>query len=1529
VLLPLALIGQAAWSYVNALAETIQDPGVPAKYDYKTPGGTITGWVDRFKVSVASGTVEIWGASATAEGQRLARVDHAFVSGIHPQEFLATGGFSAPITADVEGVFARIDRDRDGKLALQKFFPPAKGEPSRIPFQVTARKIQLVYQDQAPKSLGRPLQVIVPTVMAAGIGDDWQASATLNIVRGGTVRVVAQQLIDKSITGTAVTNRLNLEPLLSAGLGADLPPSLRIGDTIASGNARFTRTSDGKLAIRAPIEVQSTDVAYDGNQVANARIKGVVSERGFAGSVSAERSRSRVQFEGALSLATPLTVGGKLNAQLASLADVPSQYRKSIPPNLRVSAANFAGSVSYRGNKQPDWRVAGRAGASAIEFAKEKFGPLEVPVGADPRVALVDASRGVSWNQMRATGWGSYQISDGSVLAVASTDPVSLEKVPPAYRRSDVKGNVAAKLVAEGPIKQLMVRGVAQGNVRYQPRGKSEINLGAVVAAASYRDGKLLVQRGTATGGVGLATVWPAGDGTLRVNMRGIPLELLDPKLMGTGNVAANVVPDLKNPRVTGRAEAYGLAYGTTLVPVVAANFVADRTTARITELTGLRGTAVVTGRAAYRFSDQRLWGLADIDNLQASDLNEELLVGTVDVKNVRLVGTASQPKVTFGLEADELVAGGVKASMIRVPGAYESDQVTLGMGTASVLGGDVKVSGNYNLKQKTGAGEVDFNSLSLSNLGAEAGTSFTLAGIVSGSARVSIADSRVSTGNVDANLKQFALNQAPFGSGKVALEYDGKTYRADGEIGQLDRYITMSRLEYSPTADGSNADIRGNVEVSDFPAADLISLAQKQIDALPYEQRSVITSAKAVVSFGGEVSGTMKQPDLQVKVLEAKSINVSDTDFGTLTVSGDFTKDTYKVKTLALDGLVAKVNLSGSATKDGPIAVDGEVRNLQLAALRRFVPGLSSVTGSVNVPFVVSGQTNKPELLASLETEGFLQRKGDPRDLAMNISLDRVAISERIGDKGGIDVAGVWKYRGFQGAISATAPFAYPFEIPETGAVSAQITLADRPLRDIAELSDTLDPKRTEGSIKGSISASGSVAKIDWLGGVEFRASKLGWKASDITFENVVANAYVNPNRLGVDVKAAHAGGGSIEGELFTPTDPIAQLFGKLSEGGWQEVLDSQLTGKVALKDFRHRQKLEGAQSVSGRGDGEITISGPARSPLIAGELNLSNVDGSVSALGAGSSSAEPPLIDPRFKIQVNLVNPARIRAATADLSILGRVELDGKFTAPLVSSVLTVEKGTFRLPGGLVRIGQGGSVRFDYDGSNLNPPTLLVDVDGRSSVTTAVTGNTLDRYDVLISITGDLLKEGGLVFEASSDPPGLSQERIIGLLGQTDLLSGIGSDADRSQTTQQLQNAFTSFAIPVVFERLTEGLAQSLYLDYITVDYNPFDRVSLIIARSLGSGFSIQARRQISEPDPGQPIKYDVRLVYRPRRFRGFLSRFSLSVGADELRPFKISADYSTRFGRSYNGATKAATVIFPDRPKVRAGDPPGGKK
>ena len=752
-------------------------------------------------------------------------------------------------------------------------------------------------------------------------------------------------------------------------------------------------------------------------------------------------------------------------------------------------------------------------------------------------------------------------------------------------------------------------------------------------------------------------------------------------------------------------------------------------------------------------------------------------------------------------------------------------------------------------------------------------------------------------------------LNRAPFGAGTISAAYDGETVSADGSIGQIDRYISVSDVKYQP----STRLVSGSVAVSQLQAEDLTALAGPAVETLSYDQRKLIEDARGSVSLGATVSGNLKDPNVQLEVLEATGLRLSNTDFGTVTLAGTRTPSEIVLTKAVLDGPVAKINATGKVVKDGPITIDGEVRDLIISSLKAFYPSVATITGKANIPFVVSGTTEKPELTASVETVGLLQKPGDPRDLALDISLDRVSISESTAAGGGIDIGGVWKYRGFQGAITAATPLKYPFEIPEKGQMSASVTLGQRPLKDIAELSDTLDPARTDGVVQGVVKATGTLEKINWLGNIDLTAPKLALRGNDIQLEDVSVIAQVNSEKASVKVNANHSGGGTLSGELATQSDSLAGVFDKIAAGEWKSLLDSEITGLLTVSDFRHRQKF-GSQAVSGRATGQISVSGPVRSPLVAGDLNLFDIDGTIPAIDAGGKASDPPLIDPRFKVNVNLANPARLRAATADLSILGTVGINGKFTAPMVASVLTVEKGAIRLPGGLIRIGQGGSVRFDYVGGQDAPPSLVLDVDGRTSVVTAVTGTSLERYDVLISITGDLLKEGGLNFEATSDPPGLSQDRIIGLLGQTDLLSTFGSDSAVSDSRRQIGDAFTSFAVPVVFERLTEGLAQSLELDYITVDYNAFDRVSLVAARTLGSGFSIQGRRQIYTPEPGQPVKYDFRLVYRPRRIFGILSRFNFSIGSDETRPIKLSMDYSARFGRAYEGRTKGPTSIFP---------------
>lgn|GEM_PF-1921446 len=1505
MVIPVGWISLQSIGYLHRVGDELLDPNVPVVQDFKTPGGVIALRIDRYRITPESGRIEIWNASATAAGKRLAGVRNVQVSVANWRDSANLTAFTSPVVVRADGVFARIERDPDGKLALQRYFPPGESKPGQVPFRIQLTRAELVYEDQSVPSV--PLRAATEQLVVNGIGDEWQAVGILAIAKVGKVRVSAQQLADKTIIATAESARLNGDALLAAGFSAQLPKDLGLDSPQISGRARLVIGKDGKFQVRAPITASLAALRYQKQTLQWPKVAGVLTENGFSGRVTAALARSRAEFDGTVLIQKSRTeVGGRLRATLASLQDVPTDLRRSLPKELAVNGGQFTGFVRFHNPKR--WAADGAVTVRASQYKQENITNLAANVAANPSLVTVDLTQPVVWNGIRASGWGNYGLTSRQVQAVAAVAPFAIQELPKSIRPADVVGRIGATISVAGDVGKPAVFAHAEGRVAAKLSGR-RVDFGSVNADIRYENGRIALAEGIVQGPLGLLTVVPAGNGKLTVDARGIQLAQLDKNLTGIANARGTIDPNLRSPQFIGRLETYRLAYQDQEIPVATADFSVDRTGLRIDQLHGLRGTSVVNGRGSYRFKDGRIAARANIDNFQASDLNEEYLIGTTDIRNILVSGSANNPRGSFEIMAGEIVAGGVKASNLSIPGDFHDGVLTIKRGRTSILGGEAEVSALYRVKGGIGRAEIAYKGMNLAEFGAEVSSKFTVSGAATGKVAVTLRDNRVADATSRTDFSGLVLNRAPFGAGTISAAYDGDVISADGSIGQIDRYISVSDVKYQP----ASRDISGAIAVSQLQAEDLAALAGPATETLTYDQRKLIDEARGSVSLGATVAGNLKDPSLKLDVLEATGLRVANTEFGTITLAGTRTPTEIILTKALLDGPVAKVSATGKLVKDGPISIDGEVRDLIISSLRAFSPSLATVAGKANIPFVVSGTTEKPELTASVETEGLLQKPGDPRDLALDISLDRVSISESTATGGGIDVGGVWKYRGFQGAITVATPLKFPFEIPETGQISAAVTLGQRPLKDIAELSDTLDPARTDGVVQGLVKASGTLEKINWLGNIDLTAPKLAMRGNDIQLQDVSVNALVNSEKASVKVSANHAGGGTLSGELATKSESLAGVFDKIAAGEWRSLLDSEISGLLTVSDFRHRQKF-GAQSVSGRATGQISVSGPVRSPLVAGDLNLFDIDGTIPAIDAAGKPSDPPLIDPRFNVNVNLANPARLRAATADLSILGTVGINGKFTAPMVASVLTVEKGAIRLPGGLIRIGQGGSVRFDYVGGQEVPPSLVLDVDGRTSVVTAVTGTSLERYDVLISITGDLLKEGGLNFEATSDPPGLSQDRIIGLLGQTDLLSTFGSDTARSDSRKQIGDAFTSFAIPVVFERLTEGLAQSLELDYITVDYNAFDRVSLVAARTLGSGFSLQGRRQISTPEPGQPVKYDVRLVYRPRRIFGILSRFNFSVGSDETRPIKLSMDYSARFGRAYEGRTKGPTSIFP---------------
>jgi hypothetical protein len=224
----------------------------------------------------------------------------------------------------------------------------------------------------------------------------------------------------------------------------------------------------------------------------------------------------------------------------------------------------------------------------------------------------------------------------------------------------------------------------------------------------------------------------------------------------------------------------------------------------------------------------------------------------------------------------------------------------------------------------------------------------------------------------------------------------------------------------------------------------------------------------------------------------------------------------------------------------------------------------------------------------------------------------------------------------------------------------------------------------------------------------------------------------------------------------------------------------------------------------------------------------------------------------------------------------------------------------GTISLPSATVRIDSGGTVKLRYQTAQTGETLARLDVDltAHTAITTVDVGDIPQRFDIDLAVRGNLLEEGQTFITAESDPPGLSQQRILALLGQADLVSAIAGSVSKLQASKELRNALAGYAVPALLTPITSGLAKGLGLDYLNVEYNPYSQVTVDFAKDLGKNFAIQGRRQISQPLPGQKSQFDIALVYRLNFGGKAIRRTTISFGADQDRPWKIGIQYGIRF-------------------------------
>jgi len=233
------------------------------------------------------------------------------------------------------------------------------------------------------------------------------------------------------------------------------------------------------------------------------------------------------------------------------------------------------------------------------------------------------------------------------------------------------------------------------------------------------------------------------------------------------------------------------------------------------------------------------------------------------------------------------------------------------------------------------------------------------------------------------------------------------------------------------------------------------------------------------------------------------------------------------------------------------------------------------------------------------------------------------------------------------------------------------------------------------------------------------------------------------------------------------------------------------------------------------------------------------------------------------------------------------GSLRLAGSLNDPRASGTFSLQGGAMRLPTARLRLEPESLILLSYphltpDGEKI----ARLDLNVRATTTVVAldyTGNP-QRYRVELDIHGPLDDPQRFQMVARSDPPGLSEQHILSLLGRGGALEALVRGGDPVQIfRQQLSEMVTGQVLPGLLSPLETGIAEALGLEQFALDYTGgVAPTSLYLVKELFNGFGISYRRSLTLANP----QYEVRLFYRlPFRNR-FLQRLKFGWGFDNAQ-------------------------------------------
>ncbi|HJP82213.1 MAG TPA: hypothetical protein VJ835_01805 [Fimbriimonadaceae bacterium] len=1507
VVAPLAILVFWGASYLIACAEYLANPGAPVKLNYRAPAGELTILADSYVIDTHNGDMKVVRPRVLSP----AGIVLFSAERIEAEGLPLLGNETRRAIVSVKGAYGTIQRRKTGEFDLFDYLPKQEGPSGNFPYSVFVDRGRLKFVEATgPKSYVKNLWLTA--VRVDGVGDRWVASGDATIVGVGDLALSIQNQPNAGVWIRGNSDQLELAELYRAfrltreGSKTPVLMDLNADRITVTGPFEVLVPSKAGVKIQTTLTAEAEGFYYTRDyQAEKVRFKGLITADGAQGKLDATRPGLDAQFNGIARWVDGFQLGGDLDAFAQRTGALPQPIQRQIPREFALAGPlDFKGKVAY--SKPTGLLLNGSTKVGSVRGFEEEVRSPSVDLDYGPDHLTLVARAG-SWRNAPIQG---HLAIDNRTRALSGFLKLSGLDLGGLARRFNVprvtgKGNV--DLVLSGTIDKPVGTFRSEGRTTFALTQNQMPRSGQIALAGTIRNGKLWFDQAYLVSS-GLSV---AANGTYDLNTRkldvdavgsGIDLDRINPELEGIARFKAAITGTLDNPLYRGSGELFGLVVQGQPIPIITGEFRGNKNSILATELKAVKGVSQAQGQVALTFKNMALNGTFKALGVQLSDFLGDDYLATIDLPDARLGGTFKNPTFNATATAREIVIKGNKVDSASAVVSYAKNLLQVDDFMAKV--GDGKVDGfiSYNVAKKGGEASFTAENLALQNF-IPADLRTNLVAILNGEAGLTFGPNGFKSGSAEGTLKNVTANETPIGDGDWRVSSDGKVVTGDLFFGGLTSSVDLTGLRYEI----DSKSVAGNVWLRNVPVQDVYKISRPYLPVLDQQLTNILEQTNGTLGLSADLSGTIEQLDFGNGGFTAENLKIGERPGGNIKASFERRDRAWTIANAHWAGGPLGLDASGSFTEAGALNLSGEIFDADLSYVSLYEPSFSSLTGRLNSAFVVKGTTQDPVVTATINSStesgiGFKDAKGVVRNV-FNLQTKNgpLSISNWKGGSGGLDGQVNVTYQGYDGQLDFKLPFQFPFNLVPGAPVDASFVLAERRIQDVEQLAGTFDPARSEGTVGGALKISGTKENLTTIGDLGLNAPRLVFRDGGQQYNDVKATLAFRPQNLAASILGKSDQGGSFEAQAQAGIPSLDDILRQFRAGTLEEELfASKVTGTATATNLMAKIPVGSDGSAGGTVSTQLNIGGTLKEPTITGNVDLAR--GFLNMPGEFNTSPTELVLPIQALFEVNLrtTSPAKFKSSTADIDMVGTGRIQGTLTDLDATAQLRVDKGQLRLPTARVNIEPGGSIRPNLSIRNgISDSRLDVELEGKTRVVASKIGVGAQRYDVTLDVRGDLLQEGGLNLTASSDPPDLSQNEILALLGQVNLLQGIASGVQSGNPESQIRDAFFGIAVPYLLDPLTSQIASAFGLDYLTLDINALDGATIYFAKTISRDLILQGSRQVSQVNQNYPIKYDLRLSYLLRfGSRGDRRRLTFNVGLDELRPWKIAVEYSFRF-------------------------------